>query len=383
MKTIIKLSGYLLLTALLIGCSEDDESPLEDGPRFTTVKLFKEVFIDENGGPQEIVIPFGTYAYTDGSFDLQLITEDEVNFETIPEMVNGVIKFEVEKGGSKAILSIIPKDDAITNGFLEYRFRINALSEFFRKMDDRNLYLGVRDDELNGMPKGMKIAYDYGEVIYEYFYNSERKLLKIERQTPSDWGPFKSVSKYSYDQDGKLSTIMTGYDYSDLEPVFDQKTIYNWENDRILSTEFYILTEKQEQTFYTYDEKGNVITKESFSFFGQSEKRIFYRSAFTYNNNNELVKVHNTEYYYPNEWYPDEGETNTFITYDNYLEYSHTFPFNEIIPGVIFPKNLPGTMKSEGDGLQTQIFNYTYEFDSEGKVTQRSTTDEFIVFEYQ
>ena len=56
---------------------------------------------------------------------------------------------------------------------------------------------------------------------------------------------------------------------------------------------------------------------------------------------------------------------------------------NEIIPGVFYQQNLPGIMTIQIDDNPLETYNYTYEFDSNGRLIKRVATEETAVFGYQ
>ena len=53
---------------------------------------------------------------------------------------------------------------------------------------------------------------------------------------------------------------------------------------------------------------------------------------------------------------------------------------NEIIPGVFYQQNLPGIMTIQIDDNPLETYNYTYEFDSNGRLIKRIATEETAVF---
>ena len=369
---------------VFLGCSEDDETPPLQAPRYTLIKIEKEFRFFEDQGPQEIIIPFVSNAYSDGEFKLSLHTEDEINFETIPEMLNGVISFKVKKGDANAVLIVTPQNDESINGYHDYSFTLTALSEYFRRANENNLEIGIYDDELNGMPRNFESSSKSSELSIEFFYNSDKKLHKTNQLYSDDWFDLNEVIKYYYDDEKKLIKTKHSLGLDDANPQQVHEIIYIWENDLVVQTNYMAGEIKQYYTVYEYDAHHNVSMAEEYYVQSPLEEPILtYRTIYSYDGNDNLTEKHITTYYHPNEWDSQDDETLSKITYGEYVEYEGTFPVNEIIPGVIYQKNLPGFMKVEEEGALAVISNYSYEFNVEGKLTKRTTDDETAVFNYQ
>ena len=385
MKTLIKTSCLFLIMALAISCSEDDETSPIEAPKFTTIKLEKTVVFFENEDSHEITIPFATDAHSNGEFKIKLFTEDEINFETIPEMVNGEISFEVQEGENKVVLTILPEDNELVNGYQEYNFSISYLSENLRKLNEGSLIIGIQDDELKGMPKSMAKEYGDYTITTEYFYNSRKGLLKTISYFDDESYGYPEVQQYFYDGESRILKIKNGYLVNGN--IDESNEIrFTWQDEKIVQTDVFYKDRRLSYTTYEYDIKDRVSVMENFyNEYDENSYLISYHGDYVYNQKDELVEISYINYGYANDWWPTDWQTFGVVTYDDYIEYTNPFPINEIIPGAIYQKNLRGNSKmvitNDGES-ETYEISYNYEFDSQGRLVKSTTIDETLIFKY-
>lgn len=62
------------------------------------------------------------------------------------------------------------------------------------------------------------------------------------------------------------------------------------------------------------------------------------------------------------------------VTYENYLDIENPFPL-EILPNFNSQPKLPGTYREEANG-NNFLFNFTYEFDSQGRPLKRTASSD-------
>ncbi|MCB7480767.1 hypothetical protein [Christiangramia sediminis] len=375
MKTITKLGLSLLLIAISFSCSEDDEmNTVTENAAYTVIRFGEEQTIAENEGQKEIIIPFDKAAHSSGQIDLKLITGGAIMFQTIPEMIDGVISLQVNEGDPFASFTIIPINDEIVSNFSSLIFSINSLSEGFRKGNNNNLNVGILDDELSGMPRSYIINTDNGSVMQEYFYNAEMKLLKIENTFLNSWD-WKEISTFYYSEDSRLSKMTSTSKYDGMEAENATETFYFWENDLITRSERIVDGIKTAYTIYEYDNNKNISKKTDYNLHSPEEYKLSYIYIYKYNEEGNLIEESSSFHYEGNV------ESKIILTYENYSSHLNPFPIKNIIPGISVQKNLPGIMKYDaGDGIS--IYNYTYEFDEEGKVIKRITPYETAIFAY-
>ena len=383
MKTIIKLSLFLLI-GLLTNCSEDDdEMNPSEGIRYTFIQFSEYQSVLENEGPQEIFIPFSRSAYSSGEIQLKLNIEEELNFQTIPEMIDGIITLQVNEGDQKVSFTLIPNNDDRVNGYQELTFIVHFLSETLRNSNNRNLIISLLDDELSGMPKSLELTSTFDIETHQYFYNSNKKISKTIINHNDSWSNWTSIFRYYYDNELNLTRKTLFFGDSEADASYNNDIIYIWENGRVIQTDYMVGNTKSFYTIYEYDEQNNVILKKEYDIVSSTEELLLYKTNYTYNQNNDLIENRTTIYYHPNDWWPEEGESTTIISYGEYTQFSNPFPMNEIIPGVFYQQNLPGIMTIQIDDNPLETYNYTYEFDSNGRLIKRIATEETAIFGYQ
>lgn len=376
MKNLIKLSIFILLIAIYFSCSEDDEMNPSKGIRYTFIQFGEDQSVLENKGPQEIIIPFTQSAYSSGEIQLKLNTEEEVNFQTIPEMINGIITLQVNEGDQNASFTVIPSNDDLVNGYQEFTFIVNLLSDNFRNIYNKNLIIGLHDDELSGMPRLYKINYNQGTFSEEYFYNSDKQLAKIIKMTQGDW-VYSETIRFFYDDASNLTKTISTTSFEESEPGNEMETLFYWENDLIVKAEMIFNGIIGNYNLYEYDENRNLIIKTLYSLQDNDEYIKTLKSVYSYNEEGNIIEEKSTYYLY----YEDDVEWNIITSYEDYLDKLNPFPVIDIIPGITVQKNLPGVkIYDAGEGVS--IYNYTYEFDEEGRVIKRSAFNETTFYFY-
>jgi len=243
---------------------------------------------------------------------------------------------------------------------------------YLQKGDVVSHRMVLKDDELVGKAKGYSIAAPGGWTVKRtYEYDEQGRIVKIlwEQNTPGHLG---GEYNYVYNNAGQVIE-MTETPYV--------KTLYLWENGRIIKSEKYRDGILRSYFTYAYDAAGNV--GEMAAFYRQENGEFKMGSLFVY-----LYFADGNIYkqlsYSPIE-NSDEYALNSTRTYDNYLTKDNPFTMVDILPTVDTQANLPGTYREESGGLDLR-YQFTYEFDDNGKPTKRTassgSTHEVAVYEY-
>lgn len=374
MKTILHLCISLLLTLFVISCSEDDQiNKPENKPAYTVILFGKEFTISENGGPQEIIIPFSGESRFSGEIVIKLTTDEGVVIQTTPEMIDGLISLQVNEGDSNVSFIITPANDELISGFHNLIFSIEELSENFRTVNNRNLVVGLLDDELNGMPRAYEATYGYGSVREEYFYNTEKQLIKIQRDYIGDWS-WTEIENFFYSEDSRLMKSNLYYNELDIPST---KTLYYWESDKIIKADINYDSSWYSYILYDYDENGNIKTKSVYNTLEENSEDYILTSSTNYQINSTGNLLEEKISYY------NGNASNQYLitTYDHYTDKINYFPKNEILPGMMVQKNLPGSISIEENGTKT-TYSFTYNFDEEGRVIQQKMGNKTVLYSY-
>lgn len=295
-----------------------------------------------------------------------------VYFTTEPVAVNGKIHMNVAAGAGHVFMKVKPINNFNLNGHKEIEFTITDASGAIEKGTLLSHRLSITDDELAGKAKGYRVGSNNGWSIQRtYEYNEQGLVSRIlwEQNTP---GQLTGSYTYSYNNAGQVTEMLESSNY---------KTIYTWENERIIKSEKYREGVLQSYSTYGYDDAGNVGETAVFYRQENGELKMGLLFVYLYFNNGNIYKqlAHS----------PIEGSEEYALlstkTYDNYLAQSNPFTMVDILPTVDTMINLPGTYREETNGHDF-LYQFTYEFDAAGRPTKRvassGTSSETAYYEY-
>jgi hypothetical protein len=118
------------------------------------------------------------------------------------------------------------------------------------------------------------------------------KMVRFYWELSGSWSTYSDTTEYMYNASGKTTTklftmvsgykIKTNYVY-DSTGKLTARYKFNWENNRWDSAEY---------ALYTYNDKGNVIASESYSFFGGVKKLNWrYKLTHIYASDNKVTET--------------------------------------------------------------------------------------------
>lgn len=367
MKTLHKYLWCLLAPLSLISCSTDDNdtvpgTPAESDP--VLINFESDLSIIENGDAETVIINFDAPAPTNGEINVKLEPDEGLLYSAEPAAVNNILKINVLKDQESASFKVKIIDDNVIKGHKNLSLSINSVSSNFLIGNTKSISVAVMDDELLGKPK----SFSEPGIKHEYFYQEDGKINKVVRTFA---GPTSTTSFYTYNVDGSILKIETDDFYSKVTVEF------HWKDGKLEKSEEYLDDQLISYSLYDYDAAGNIGGKivyqreESGEF---KENFIYIYLFFTSGN------LYKQQIYYVKEGEEDHELIST-RTYDNYLDKVNLFPVNEIIPGVMTQKNLPGLYRLEENGYDL-TYQFTYEYSENGYAIKRITQGEEITYTY-
>ena len=360
----------VLLIASLASCTHDSVAP---APESVQTNFSPEtIHLGEEGPEKAVPILFSKETPGSGTIGISIssgLAAYGVHFTTIPQAVNGKILLKAETGMEKVELTVITINNTTIDGPIEVDLTIESTEGPLKKGDLLTQKLVISDDEAEGASKGYITTWENWKYKRFFSYTPDGRIARIywEQQTPY---PLSGHYDYYYRENGQLEK-MSSPDLSE--------TRYFYENDRIVKEEEYrhgVLTRFAD---YGYDPAGNV-----------ASARIYQRTP-----SGEIAPVSLIEYLYFSDgnlyrqltYLPGSSGNPVLLsarTYENYLAAENPFPL-EILPNISAQPMLPGSYTLEENGTTLQ-YNFTYEFDSEGKpvkrITSSSTGPEVSVYRY-
>lgn len=353
---------------MLAACSTDDDSIQEPTPQPTNVLVeFGEDFtLLENSNNLEVKLEFSEPAIQDGTIQIEISLPEGLNFYTMPSAANNIINLSVEKDAAYASFNILPDNDNIILGMKDISFKLNTVSEGFRIGTKKNLLINLIDDELQGKPKSFETVWENWKTSKTYIYGPDGKISKVEwrKETPN---VLTGTDTYYYLY-GKIARINYNANHDEN---------YYWEGDKIRTSEVIESGVKTSFSEYEYNPEGYISSQKVYLL----EPNGGYKEAFTY-----------AYLYFPDgnirmqiTFIPDNSiDGYTVISqrfHDHYSEHLNWFPVNEIVPTLVAQKNLPGSYRIEENG-ENLLYNFSYQFNSEGKAVKRETNGEITTYTY-
>ncbi len=220
--------------------------------------------------------------------------------------------------------------------------------------------------EMPGFPKIIK-KYQDGNLYYwaQYFYSPDGNLLKVNYSHPNS-GSERFTDTYRYNTDGKL----IGLDGHDVYSFY-------WDKEQIVKADKYnSVWYGRIKIFYNYNLEGQLIQKiENYIDFSFSDK-----TTYSYLEDGNLNTI---EYYSQDE---DSGvfQLYSVTNFDGYSNHSNMFLELEIIPGQIVQHYFPASMNvihiNESGNETYEIYDYKY--DSDGRVIEKISGSNIVVYQY-
>ncbi|TVZ59725.1 hypothetical protein NA63_2261 [Flavobacteriaceae bacterium MAR_2010_105] len=221
--------------------------------------------------------------------------------------------------------------------------------------------------EIAGLPKMLKKISD-GNLIFwaQYYYRPDGQLLKMKYRYINPESTTIYADTYHYDSDGRLIKL-DGHDSYD----------FYWDQGRIVKAHRYNgMWYGNSDIFYEYNNEGLPIEKLEINTDFNFKEKLHY----TYFENGDLKSI---------VQYGDYDGSGVFINYmeTNYTRYNgdiNLFPELQIIPGKNGQKHFPSTMEliytvATGYDLHE---TYTYKHDTFGRVIQKQSGSNKILYEY-
>lgn len=323
--------------------------------------------IPENEGSKEVKILFDKAAKSAGEITIKLHFQAGLHLQTAPEAIDNVITLNVQPGDQSAFFTFTPYDDEVITGMLKLSVNFLSMSQGFRKASSEGMTIIIVDDELVGKPKLYTSTGNGISQAITYFYRTDGKISKLKRVYGDFW-PYEEELIYDYFESGAIKSITS----------FNHITYFHWSGDKIINSEEFEDDVKTAYTIYDYDSAGNIGGKTIYYRQPSGEYLQSFVFVYLYFDDGNLYKQLT---YIPANRENDELELISTRTYDNYLEKINWFPVNEIVPGVMTQRNLPGSYRVQENGFDL-LYNFTYEYNSEGKVSRRSGAGEVVTYEY-
>ena len=367
MKTLHSYLWCLFAPLFLISCSADDDNsvpgnPVESDP--VLINFESDISILENSAAQTIEIIFDAPAIANGEINVKFTADEGLSYVVEPALVNDMLKLNVLKDQESASFKVKISDDDVIKGHKNLDLTLNSVSSGFTIGDIKTISVEVEDDELVGKPK----SFSGGGIKHEYYYQEDGKVNKVIKLYA---GPTSTTTHYSYDGDGNILSIITDDFYG------EQKVNFYWKDGKLEKSEEYTDNELVSYSLYDYDTAGNIGGKAVYQPDQAGEFKENFIYVYLYFTTGNLYKQ---QIYYHSENDVDYSLIST-RTYDNYLDKTNLFPVNEIIPGIMTQKNLPGLYRIEENGSDL-TFIFTYEYSEKGFAIKRNTQGEEIIYEY-
>jgi hypothetical protein len=244
------------------------------------------------------------------------------------------------------------------------------IHEALNDAQDRNLpdepFFDEKIIELKGLPKRIQ-KYENGNLHYraQYFYRPDGALQRVEYSYPKS-GSEIFTNTYYYDTEGKLIKL-DGHD------VYK----FHWDKERIVEVDGYNgMWSGRSKISFTYNAKGQIIQRLDYNldFFDRG------KTIYSYFNDGNLKTI---------EQYGGTNENGAWIlhfitNFDGYNQDKNLFLELEIIPGRNAQHQFPTSMSFKhitATGYDIEE-TYTYKYDSEGRVIQKISGSNKIIYQY-
>lgn len=370
MKTPFKIVLSLTILAFSFSCSKDDDDDTAVLPEpveavepvdvsFTGDKSFTE-----NSASNEIRIEFSKAAVQSGKIVVRTNGNPDGFFNTVPALINNEIELSVNEGDRSVVFSFEPVNNAELNGHHAITFELKSVSDGFAISSLNDIQIELLDDELMGKPKSWETGTGIWRMKKTLEYDTQGKISKVnwENENP---GFSSGTDTYFYNDEEQIIRI----NYS----ANVDKHFY-WENGKIIRSEQIEQGVKKRYEEYTYNAAGAIqsVTFYTLNLIGQYTGST---QVFEYSTDGNLNKQ---------IWY-STTDVNGYIysrrTFDAYIDKSNPFPMVDLLPNIKMQITLPGHVLIQENAMDLN-YNFTYEFDAEGRVSRRITNGETTVYTY-
>ncbi len=356
------------LLFILIGCSSDDDALPTPAPQPSNVivEFGDDVSLFENSESFEVKLNFNKPAIKDGLIQIEIAFPENINLYTIPSSYDKLINLSVNKNDTYTSFSIIPENDQVIKGMKDISFSLTSVSEGFDMGSKKNLLVKLIDDELYGKPKSYETIAGNWKVSKTYIYGMDGRIHKIDwrNETPA----LTTGTDTYYYLNGKIGRI----NYSE-----NHDENFYWDNDQIRSSEIIENGMKTSFATFEYNPEGYIASKTVYHPAPEGGYRVSLIYAYIYKTDGNLYKQIT--------YVPDSSIDGYAVisqrTHDHYSDKSNLFPVNEIVPTLAAHKNLPGSYRVEENG-EDLLYNFSYEFNSDGKAVKRETSGEVTTYSY-
>ena len=360
--------GYILLPAILIGCSKDDDQAPGNpgGSNPVAINLVEDFSHLENAEAVEITLNLEIPAFRTGQVTIRIAADDGLQFHTVPAAINGFLTLQIAEEAETVAFTLVPQDDDLIGGMKHVDFTISSASEGFAIGERGSVSVEIIDDELQGKPRSYQSSGGGWKSSKTYLYRPDGQIDRVEWETETP-GLRRGTDTYYY-EDGKISRI----NYHDGRDEY-----FYWDNGRLATSEVIDQGVRKSYDVYAYDEAGNIGGKQQFDLQGSGEytlSHVFVNLFFTDGN------LYRQLTYIPVDT-PEEYELISTRTYENYLDKPNMFPVVEVVPTVQAQHNLPGSYRVEENGADLQ-YVFSYEYDTEGRAVRRTTQGEETTYSY-
>ena len=369
MDTIGRISWGAAVILILNSCSADDDvvlAPVDPEDAKTSISFMEDFSIKENEGEKEIKILFDRSAVSDGTINVRLHIPEGIGIQTQPASNEDLVTIQVEKGDEFGLFKILPQDDAVLKGHKRMSLSFAGMSPGFKKADNNGMVITLKDDELEGKP----YSFSNGNYKMQYEYQEDGKIKKTIQNYASEWS-LPHTTSYSYYSDGKIKEVK----YEGFEGL--HSTIFSWENGKLNKAEEFIDNVLTSYSLYDYDSKGNIGGKVVYQKDDKNEIVETFVFVYLFFESGNIYK----QMIYLKVPTDQEYDLISTRTYENYLDKINLFPVNEVVPGIMTQKNLPGSYRVEENGYDL-LYNFTYEFNEKGYAVKRMADGEVITYEY-
>ena len=240
----------------------------------------------------------------------------------------------------------------------------------YNRLQDENLPMVPAPDsgavELPGFPESIK-SYRNGRLYYwaKYYYRSDGNLMNVHYSHPqSSYEIFTDT--YYYNNEGKMIKL-------EGQDVY---TFY-WNDQRIVEADKYNgMWSGRSKIFYDYNTEGQIIQKtENNIDFSDREKTLY-----SYSEGGNLKSI---------EQFGDYSQSGVFEKYlvtvfDGYKGDKNLFLEILIIPGHLLQNQFPSSkdVKDFTESGYDTYETYTYIYDSEGRVIEKISGSNKVVYQY-
>ena len=282
-----------------------------------------------------------------------------LNYVSEPVAQDDVLTLPVTAGSRVVSFRVRTVDNEKISGDISVVLSIHETSGSIRKGNKLQQALTIKDDELNGKPRGYEVT--AGSTVLKKFleYNEDGRVTRVHWES---YNPYNRewTETYHYDDNGNIQRV---------EKYPGTEVRYHWNNGRITRSESFTNTVQQNYTEYDYDDLGNLAG--AAPYYRQNDGTFakgLYTIYFYYQDGNlykSLTFQDSTD--------PENPTLVSTRTYENYIDVENPFPMTEVLPNIKMQTKLPTTYRIEESGTDF-TYHMRYEFGEDGRPEKRIAT---------